>query len=114
MTVVSHHLKALPNPGGYAHAWATLTAIAPTQRVRHPDWTRGYVTAGELRAEMRRALDRRINARGGDEEANTPIPDELVRDARRLDDIKRRIRVYQFETKGLRSRFGHLLASNDD
>jgi hypothetical protein len=71
----------------------------------------GPVPAADLLREMRDALQRRINSRGGLESANAGMPIELVRDARRLDEIKqRRIRTYQFETALCRDRFGHLLA----
>ena len=38
----------------------------------------------------------------------------LRRDQRRLQDIRRRIRHYQFETAEVRRRFGHLLSRYDD
>lgn len=38
----------------------------------------------------------------------------IVRDRHRLEDIRRRIRVYQFETPEMMRRFGHLLARYDD
>lgn len=112
---VSAHLAALPSPGHYARAWAQVRRLPADALVRSPDWTRTLVPAGQLRAEMRAALDRRINTRGGNEAANKELPIGLVRDARRLDDIKqRRIRVYQFESTLCRERFGHLLARHDD
>ena len=38
----------------------------------------------------------------------------LCLDAGRLRDIRRRIRVYQFETEDVRRRFAHLLSRRDD
>ena len=69
----------------------------------------------QVRAQFRKALDKRINSRGGNDADNEPMDIELVRDARALDDmLQRRIRVYQFATPMMRARFGHLLARHDD
>lgn len=113
--VVSAHLTSLPNPGAYARSWKALSALPANALVRSPGWAGSLVPAGQMRAEMRGALDRRINTRCGNERANLEVPIGLVRDARRLDDIKQRgIRVYQFETDLCRQRFSHLLARHDD
>ena len=111
-------IAELPMPGQYARAWRRLIDLqktAPQTLVRHP--SRGFpaVPADELLQEFRRALHRRINDRGGDLEANVDMDIDLVRDARDLDAILRqRVRVYQFRTSMMRSRFGHLLARYDD
>lgn len=108
-------IRDLPSPGAYARAWRTVKGLPAGARVKHPDWARGTVTASEMLAEMRRALQRRINIRGGKPQDNDPMPIELVRDSRRLDDIlRRRVRVYQFESDECRARFSHLLARMDD
>lgn len=112
--MTSKHLTTLPQPGTYAKAWRAIVALPACALVRSNDWTRGNVPAGQLRTEMRAALDRRINTRGGLASANVELDIGLVRDARRLDDIKRRIRVYQFESELCRKRFGHLLANRND
>ncbi len=113
--MTSKHLQRLPNPGAYARAWRAVAALPPAAMVNTGNWANPVVEAGKLRQEMRRALDRRINLRGGMPSANDEIPAGLVRDARRLADIRlHRVRVYQFETELCRTRFGHLLARHDD
>lgn len=64
---------------------------------------------------MQAALDRRINAKAGldaprGKKDNTDFFIAARRDKERLLAIRRRIRVYQFETPITRARFGHLLA----
>lgn len=106
-------IAALPEKGAYVAAWKRLNAL-PDHAPVSTDWT-GSRPAAQVRREFRKALDARINARAGLDAANVEVPIELVRDARRLDDIKqRRIRVYQFESALCRARFGHLLAQRDD
>lgn len=112
-----HNLKAsaaaLPGKGAYVAAWKRLNALPDHAQVS-TDWTGGR-PAAQVRREFRKALDARINARAGLHAANEPVAIELVRDARRLDDIKqRRVRTYQFETALCRGRFGHLLTRHDD
>jgi hypothetical protein len=105
-------IAALPEKGAYAAAWRRLKAMPAGALVRDQY---GMRPAGEILAEFRRALQRRVNLRGGLEAANDPMPIELVRDARRLEDIKvRRIRVYQFESKVCRERFANLLAERGE
>ncbi len=75
----------------------------------------GVVSADEMRRQMRVALDKRINIRGGRPADNDPVDIGWLRDARSLDDIiRRRVRVYQFERPEMRAKFGHLLASYND
>ncbi len=115
--MLSPHLAKLPSPGAYAAAWRKVCALPPEAEVYGPGWNgiKQLRSASDMRAEMLRALDRRINIRGGDLEACNPVPIEWYRDARRLEDIKlRRIRVYQFERPEVRAKFGHLLARHDD
>lgn len=115
--MVSQHLAALPAPGAYAKAWRAVVALPPDAEIYGPGWNgiKQLRSAEDMRSEMLRALDRRINIRGGDLEANVPIDIGWIRDARRLEDIKmRRVRVYQFERPEVRAKFGHLLASYND
>jgi hypothetical protein len=106
-------IAALPEKGAYVAAWKRLNAM-PVDGQVSVDWM-GPRPVAQVRRDFRLALDRRINLRGGMPEANVPIDIGLVRDAYRLDDIlKRRVRVYQFESELARKRFGHLLASHDD
>ena len=113
--MISAHLSSLPSPGAYASAWRAVCALPADARVKEPGWAGGVIGAAEMRAKMRVALDRRINIRGGNEADNEPIDVGLLRDAHRLDDIiRRRVRVYQFESELVRAKFGHLLACRDD
>ncbi len=74
-------------------------------------------TGREIMAQFREGIHERIN-----EELNIPWTRKqkdswqaaIVRDRHRLEDIRRRIRVYQFETPEMMRRFGHLLARYDD
>lgn len=102
-------IAALPAKGAYVAAWKRLNVLPDHAQVS-TDWTGGR-PAAQVRREFRKALDHRINARAGLDSANVEMDIGLVRDARRLDDIKqRRIRHYQFESALCRARFGHLLA----
>lgn len=77
------------------------------------------MTKEEAQRKLTFLVDVAVNRRAG-------IPDKqgrkqeyehqigLRRDKYRLQDIARRIRVYQFETKEVAKRFGHKLASYDD
>ncbi|TAK06521.1 MAG: hypothetical protein EPO39_08710 [Candidatus Manganitrophaceae bacterium] len=70
------------------------------------------------RKEFIDALDRRITKYGGlDGRGRKFDPDWQLwmrRDRHRLEDIRKRVRVYQFETKEMRRWYGHLLAHRDD
>lgn len=114
--MTSTHLRNLPKPGAYVRAWRQVKAADQAAAVNTSrfDWTWPTTTAGALRAEMRRALDRRINSRGGRDADNGAVDIGWARDAHRLDDIRRRVRVYQFERAEVKARFGHLLSRYDD
>ncbi len=72
----------------------------------------------EWRAEFMRALHRRINLKAGEpkwRKMDYSYQIQFVRDQYRLHDrINKRIRVYQFETREVRRRFGHLLSRYDE
>jgi len=86
-------------------------------RCQSPEQWGIYYTKDQARHRVDFLINNAINRKAG-------IPDEtydeqefrhrLMRDAGRLRDIHRRIRVYQFETEIVRSRFGHLLSRYDD
>ena len=83
----------------------------PTGLWDDPTWTRE-----DFYRWFWRCLNEKIN-RHDTRKYRTMRPDYLVslrRDAHRLQDIARRVRVYQFETPLCRERFGHLLARYDD
>lgn len=107
-------IAALPDKGAYVAAWKRLNAMPDDGRV-NVSWDRSCEPVADVKRDFRRALDKRINLRGGMPEANVPIDINLVRDARALDDrLVRRIRVYRFDSPKMNRRFGHLLASRDD
>lgn len=86
-------------------------AIIPTGLWDDPTWTRE-----DFYRWFWRCLNEKIN-RQDTRQFRTMRPDYLIslrRDASRLRDIARRVRVYQFETQLCRERFGHLLARHDD
>lgn len=111
------HISQLPDKGRYAKFLRQLAAADPDAIAIDPlsGWMKHRRSVREIRADARRALDRRINSRGRNEAANVPMDLDLQRDAWDLDAIlRRRVRVYQFRTQEMRERFGHLLARHDD
>jgi hypothetical protein len=115
--------RQLPAPGDYARSWRTLTTLDPTMEISvpgyivgMPGWPRQTVRAGEVLRRVREAFERRINSRAGYEPREPREGSSaLYRDSRNVRDIlTRRLRVYQFETRVARARFGHLLARHDD
>lgn len=104
---------SLPAKGAYVAAWKRLKSLPDHARV-NVSWERQNELAINVKREFAQALQRRINLRGGLVDACDPLPIELVRDARRLEDIGNRVRVYAFESKQCKARFGHLLARFDD
>lgn len=116
MNQLQHSIAALPVKGWYAHVMRVARTADQDAVARDPMCQFGTTRpVREIRHAIRRALDRRINARAGDHEANQPIPIELWRDVRRVEDMLfRRIRVYQLETAEMQARYGHLLASRND
>ena len=115
--------RMIPCPGEYAKSWRILASLPPTKIVSVPGWIVGMggwhdqtCVAGLALEHIRKALDRRINARAG---YTVPEPREghwpHARDARAaLDHNTKRVRVYQFETRQARARLSHLLARHDD
>ena len=107
------HITELPAKGAYVAAWRRINDL-PDQAPVRTDWT-GSRPAWLVRNEFAKALQARINERGGLSRANEPMDIGLVRDARRIEDIKvRRIRHYQFESDLCRRRFSHLLSNRND
>lgn len=86
-------------------------ATIPTGLWDDPTWSRE-----DFQRWFWRCLNAKIN-RQDTRQYRTMRPDYLTslrRDAYRLQDMARRVRVYQFETPLCRERFGHLLARYDD
>lgn len=115
---VSKHLAALPAPGLYARAWRRLIN-APAGKFVDLGFPRGMVRADVALADFRRALDLRVNARGGIERTGRKMTEryqtDLMRDARLLDDhFTYRVRVHRFALPEMNKRFAHLLAIPDD
>lgn len=101
-----------------ALAREAFAATARGQRVRLA-WNGRALDAAQWRASFRRALHRRINAKGGVmSEGRKHSPEYqtgLVRDAERVRArLQRRVRFYQFETAEVRARLGHLLSDRAD
>lgn len=76
-------------------------------------------TPETFRAELWKAIEKRINLRGGGLPAGRKWSMDYYytafRDSRRIrDKVQRRIAVYQFETKEARRRFAHLLSGYGD
>lgn len=111
--------RKLPNPGGYVRLWKALKAAPPDQALKPNDaWYYGD-TVGEALKKFSRAVNSRINSRG-DVVKRGKLDDEFYfwqerRDQWAIRDIiNHRARVYQFETKACRARFGHLLSRYED
>ena len=80
-------------------------------------WDSSPLDAAGWKREFLRALHRRINAKEGPYDIwRKQMPDYqlcMARDRARLREIRRRVRVYEFETPEMRKRFGHLLSGYD-
>lgn len=120
-----------PNAGAYVRQWQRVNAQAiedqgKTPRPKYPRKYGEFKTAEAYRREYAKALQNRINQRGDEDKARRGEPvangrkfgndyeAQAARDADRLRQIGRRVRVYQFETKEAKNRFAHLLARHDD
>lgn len=111
-----------PNKAKYV-AWIRACRAA---FARVPDGTAlrfGYdreMARAEWEGWTWRALNARINSRGGLDTCRCRTcrdENEMMRyrrDQMALHDIHARIRVYGFETKRVKQRFGHLLSKYDD
>lgn len=109
------NIQSLPHKSAYVAGWRNVieTAKNAPETLMRFDWCT-VEPAAKMRRVFQSALMRRINERGGDFKANEEMPAGLVRDARRLKEIRQRVRHYQFESKIVNKRFGHLLASRED
>jgi hypothetical protein len=79
----------------------------------------GRLTKDRARRRLHFLIDVAVNRKAGipDEPFPKCAADYQVRlrgDQSRLQDVARRVRVYQFETAEVRRRFGHFLASRED
>ena len=95
----------------YKRAFAALKAGCKVRLY----WNGEPMDLAGWRAEFAKALHRRIS---GPQPLYRKLKPEwqtgMRRDRQRLQDIRRRIRVYQFETPEMRKRFGHLLSTYED
>jgi hypothetical protein len=112
-------LRDLPAPGAYVAAWKRANAVVAAGGTVRTSWAGADLDAAAWRRNVRDALDRRINARGGLVQTGRKweylYQLELERDARAIQArLTRRVRVYQFGTPEIRKRFGHLLSRYDD
>lgn len=102
--------------GTYVKAWKALKAAQPAERIAgfglFPE------PAADILREMRYGMMDRINRKvpgfGCGRKWDSDYQASLFRDSRRLQDMAKRVRVYQFETIEARSRFADRLASRDD
>jgi hypothetical protein len=109
-----------PHVSSYVAAWKKLNAIyknnpeSPVILDRYD----GETTAKEAREKFIKAMHNRINSRGNDSKRGKKDDYDylmnLRRDFYKLKDIHNRIRVYQFNTQEVRSRFSHLLSNYHD
>lgn len=115
------HYITLPNTrrvgvGQYAKAWRTLLKADPA--TLWPGFAYQPERAESIIHAMRGGLSERINSHiAGYGQGRKWDNDWFVsawRDSRRLRDIEKRIRVYQFDTQEARSRFSDRLAKRDD
>ena len=88
---VSIHLANLPSPGVYARGMRKLKALPGDQLVRDP-FAGCSVRADVLLAQFQRAVDNRINVRGGVSRVGWERSGDLAHDARIVNDAARRIR----------------------
>lgn len=102
--------------GRYVAAWKALKAADPS--ALFPGFGHFPERAESILCAMRGGLSERINRHipgyGKGRRWDHDYYVRLWRDSRRLQDMARRVRVYQFETNEARSRFAHLLAHRDD
>ena len=99
--------------GAYAKAWRALKNMPASALV--PGFADFPERAESILCAMRGGLSERINrhdaAHGVGRKWSNEYFIKAWRDSRRLQDIARRVRVYQFETHEATSRFGHLLST---
>lgn len=109
-----------PAPGAYLRLIRDARAALAAGRLVRLSWNGESLDMESFEAEMQRALNRRINAKGGVAYSRYNDPSrrgnaiEFVRDRMRLGDVARRICVYQFESRAVRERFGDRLSSYGD
>ena len=102
--------------GTYAKAWRTLLREPASARwpgfAHFPETTESILHA--MRGMLSEVINRHDRSYGIGRKWDNDYQVRLWRDSRRLQDIAKRIRVYQFETEEARSRFSHLLSSYTD
>jgi hypothetical protein len=109
-----------PAPGHYLAAIRRADAITAAGGTMRTNWAGSDLDAAAWQREKSRALHARINAKGGitysryNDPHTTGLHTGFIRDRIALDNIRKRVRVYQFETRAVRERFSHLLSSYDD
>jgi hypothetical protein len=108
-----------PRVGAYVRFWKRLKEVDPETRVPCAAWDHSE-TAGEALRGFSRAVNNRINSRGGldtprGRNDNTDYYWQEYRDKRAIEDHNiRRVRIYQFETSEARRRFSNLLSRYDE
>lgn len=124
LTPMQHHYKltdpSMVKVSKHYLAWVRQVRAALDSGVTvQTSWDVMHRDPESFRAELWRAIDRRINLRAGPSPRwrkwSSDYHYAALRDSRRIQDrVLRRVRVYQFETVEARRRFGHLLSSQND
>lgn len=121
--MISPFLQCLPKPGDYAKAWKLLKKCKPNEEVKVPGWVAGLpgwgtqtVTAELCLRYIIRALNARINERGGliirehrDGEVNLQCDAQAIQNWH-----KSKIIIRHFRTRLAKKRFEHLIQKYDD
>lgn len=104
--------------GAYVKAWRAAKASAPGTEFKSSLCGFWPETRETILRQFAEGLHGRINRHLPEipgRKASGDYQMRLRRDCRAVRDrVTRRVRVYQFETKEVRARFSHLLASRDD
>jgi len=102
-------IQDLPNKKQYCAAWKRLKTLPADAEITALNWF--HQKASDVKSEFHLALHRRINERGG---LVVPRNDmqwvAWKRDQKRLQDIAKRIRVYQFESIECQKLFSYKLS----
>jgi len=99
-----------PHASAYVAAWKKVKSASP-ETLFNVSWGRPTESKTAVLKDFQKALQNRINCRGGKPENCDLIPAEWIRDYIRVHDkIKNRVAIHQFETKACKKRFAHLLS----
>jgi pyoverdine/dityrosine biosynthesis protein Dit1 len=109
-----------PEPGAYLAAIRRARAILAAGGTIRMDWAGSPLNAEQFEEEIRAAIHRRINAKGGARYSRYNDPHErgvhigFRRDLQALAAIKNRVCTHQFSTRAVHERFSNLLTPYHD